>query len=142
MQRWQHAIWVGAAAILLGVWTTPALAQYRQAGAKNSNQQGSGMCQQGNTNGQGGGVNAATSTRASGTQTPFNQANGSQNPYQQMNQAQMAMMMQFYMAQLNALQQQMGQTGNSQYASGQNALGQQRSTQNANTAGARRTAGR
>jgi len=156
MHRWQHFLWVGAIAVLAGGWTTPALAQNRQAGARTSNQQAGGMCQQGNTSGQGSGVNAATIARASGGQN----SSGTQAAYRQMiqqqitmtqqymaqlsamqqrNQTQMAMLNQ-YLAQLTALQQQLSQTANSQTSSGQTTTAN--TSVNANAALTRRTAAR
>jgi hypothetical protein len=156
MKRWQHFIWVGALAVLLGGWTTPALAQNRQAGAKSFNQQGGGTCQQGNTSGQGSGVNAAASARASsgrnssGTQAAYRQMVQQQiamtqqymaqlSATQQLNQTQMAMLNQ-YLSQLMALQQQLSQNGNSQTSSGQSTAAS--TSVNANAALARRTAAR
>jgi hypothetical protein len=141
MNRWQKTIWVGAFAVLMGGWATPAFAQSRQAV---STQQGNGTCQQGATSG----VNAATSAKqnAISAKTASSQSIGAQNPYQRLTPAQMAMMMQ-YMAQLNALQQQMGQTANPlQSYSGQNVtlnlFQQQRAAQNANSASSNRSVAR
>jgi hypothetical protein len=160
MTRWQHLIWVGAVAVLAGCWTTPALAQNRQAGAKTFNQQGGGMCQQGNVSGQGSGVNAAAATRASRGQNSSSQSIGTQTSNQQMIQAQIAMMQQYmaqlaatqqltqaqmammnqYLAQLTALQQQMGQNGNNTTSTGQTTAAN--TSVNANAALTRRTAAR